>query len=147
MKLSLGSISFTASIFNMKQQIMSWRNLEVLLDVESKHQVPGRRLFAIEQQKLPLQGDSLILTHVEGDSEETCLWVVELKFVISSTLAKSTEQRIVPARGHEKDTSKNSKVGQSVSIKATINSKQTPKFAECQQMTNRNLVIFLRNGQ
>ena len=57
---------------NMGQQIMSWRNMEIPLYVGYKHQAHTRRIFAIDQQKLPPQSESLIWAYIEGDCEETC---------------------------------------------------------------------------
>ena len=45
---------------NMVQQVISWRNLEIPLDAGYKHQARARRIFAIEQQNLPPQSESLI---------------------------------------------------------------------------------------
>ena len=41
---------------NMGQQIMSWRNAEIPLDVGYQHQVHSRRIVDVNQQKLPPQG-------------------------------------------------------------------------------------------
>ena len=51
--------------FNMGQQIMSWRNVEIPLDVGYTHQVHTRRIVAVEQQKLPPQSESLICVRIK----------------------------------------------------------------------------------
>ena len=55
---------------NMGQQIMSWRNVEIPLDVGYKHLLHARRRIAVEQQKLPPQSESLMWVRIEGDCEE-----------------------------------------------------------------------------
>ena len=82
---------------------MSWRNLEIPVDVGYKYQVNARRLVAAEQQKLPPQSESLIWALMEGDCDANRLRIVEpveIQWELSSTkaLVKSTEQKIVGVR-------------------------------------------------
>ena len=88
---------------NMGQQIMSWRNVEIPLDVGYKHQVHARRIVAIDQLKLPPQSESLICARIEEDCEELSLWVVEpleiqMDLISAKALVKSTEQNMLPVR-------------------------------------------------
>ena len=59
--------------FNMGQQIMSWPNVEIHLDVGYQNQVHTRKVVAVEQQKLPPQSESLIWARMEKDCEENRL--------------------------------------------------------------------------
>ena len=77
--------------------------MEIPLEVGYKHQEYARRIVAIGQQKLPPQSESLIWTRIDGDCEETRLWVVEpaeiqTDLISAKALVKSTEQKIVPVR-------------------------------------------------
>ena len=98
--------------FNMKQQIMTWRNVEILRDVGYKYQEHARRIVAVKQHKLPPQSESLMWASMKGYCEENRLWVVEpaeiqKELLSAKALIKLTEQKIVPVRvlnlsGHEK---------------------------------------------
>ena len=136
----------------MGQQIMSWRNVEIPLDVGYKHQVHTRRIVAVEQQKLPPQSESLIWARMEGDCEENRLWVfepaeIQTELLSAKALVQSTEQKIVPVRvlnlsGHGKVISKSSDVGQCEPVEAVINEEQPPEPAE---MSAKDFVKMWRN--
>ena len=89
---------------NLGQQLMGLRNVEIPPNIAYKHPVHSRRIVAVEQQKLPSRSESLISAHMEGDCEETSLWVVEpvemqTDLISTKTLVNSTEQKTDVGQG------------------------------------------------
>lgn len=113
-------ISHSISL-NMGQQVMTWRNVEIALDVGYDNQTHVRRLVAVGHQKLSPQAETLVWARMEGDCEDNRLWVVEPSeikndVITAKALVKTIGEGIVPVRvlnlsGQEKVIIENSKIG------------------------------------
>lgn len=132
---------------HMGQQIMTWRNVEIQLDVGYKSKAQVRKIVADEHGRIPPRSEALIWARIEGDCVDNRLWVVEpaeikKELLTAKALVKPSQGGRIPVRvlnlsSHEKVVNKSHDIGRCDPAEAIINcettsgpAKMTPKDHE-----------------